>query len=90
MQSNFSLQYPLILASNSPRRKEILSQAGFSFSVLPSDVDESFDDNLPLEDVPAILSARKAQALSDMHPNALILAADTVVILEDKILFRPD
>ncbi len=89
MQSNFSLQYPLILASNSPRRKEILSQAGFSFSVLPSDVDESFDVNLPLEDVPAILSARKALALSDIHPNALILAADTVVILEGKILNKP-
>jgi septum formation protein len=89
MQSNFSLQYPLILASNSPRRKEILSQAGFSFSVLPSDVDESFDDHLPLEDVPALLSARKAQALSDFHPNALILAADTVVILEGKILNKP-
>jgi len=89
MQSNFSLQYPLILASNSPRRKEILIQAGFSFSVLPSDVDESFDVNLPLEDVPAILSARKAQALSDFHPNALILAADTVVILEGKILNKP-
>ncbi len=89
MQTNFSLQYPLILASNSPRRKEILSQAGFSFSVLPSDVDESFGDDLLLEEVPAILSARKALALSDIHPNALILAADTVVILEGKILNKP-
>ena len=89
MQTNFSLQYPLILASNSPRRKEILSQAGFSFSVLPSDVDESFGDDLLLEEVPAILSARKALALSDVHPNALILAADTVVILEGKILNKP-
>lgn len=89
MQTNFSLQYPLILASNSPRRKEILSQAGFSFSVLPSDVDESFDDGISLEEVPAILSARKALALGDMHPNTLILAADTVVILEGKILNKP-
>lgn len=89
MQTNFSLQYPLILASNSPRRKEILSQAGFSFSVLPSDVDESFGDDLLLEEVPAILSARKALVLSDIHPNALILAADTVVILEGKILNKP-
>jgi septum formation protein len=89
MQTNFSLQYPLILASNSPRRKEILSQAGFSFSVLPSDVDESFDDGISLEEVPAILSARKALALGDIHPNTLILAADTVVILEGKILNKP-
>jgi septum formation protein len=89
MQTTFSLQYPLILASNSPRRKEILSQAGFSFSVLPSDVDESFEESLSLEDVPAILSKRKALALSDVHPNALILAADTVVILEGTILNKP-
>lgn len=89
MQTTFSLQYPLILASNSPRRKEILSQAGFSFSVLPSDVDESFEESLPLENVPAILSKRKALALSDIHPNALILAADTVVILEGTILNKP-
>jgi septum formation protein len=89
MQTTFSLQYPLILASNSPRRKEILSQAGFSFSVLPSDVDESFEESLSLEDVPAILSKRKALALSDVHPNALILAADTVVILEGMILNKP-
>ncbi len=89
MQSTFSLQYPLILASNSPRRKEILSQAGFSFSVLPSDVDESFSSQTPLEEVPAILSERKALALSEIHPNALILAADTVVILDEKILNKP-
>ncbi len=89
MQTTFSLQYPLILASNSPRRKEILSQAGFSFSVLPSDVDESFEESLSLEEVPAILSKRKALALSDVHPNALILAADTVVILEGTILNKP-
>ena len=89
MQSTFSLQYPLILASNSPRRKEILSQAGFSFSVLPSDVDESFSSQTPFEEVPAILSERKALALSEIHPNALILAADTVVILDEKILNKP-
>lgn len=89
MQQNFKLQYPLILASNSPRRKEILSQAGFEFSVVPSEVDESFEAHWPVEDVPKILAERKAVSLSKTHPNALILAADTVVILKDEILNKP-
>ncbi len=89
MQQNFQLQYPLVLASNSPRRKEILSQAGFEFSILPSDVDESYESHWPLEDVPGILAQRKALALTDICRNSLILAADTVVILDQEILNKP-
>ncbi len=89
MQDSFSLQLPFILASNSPRRKEILTQAGFQFSVLPSDVDESFDAHLSPQEVPEMLAVRKAKALVQNCANSLILAADTVVILDNEILNKP-
>ena len=89
MQSTLSLHYPLILASNSPRRREILSQAGFAFSVVASDVDESFPVDMPLSEVPVFLSEKKARVLADINPNAIILAADTVVILDNIILNKP-
>jgi septum formation protein len=89
MQDSFSLQLPFILASNSPRRKEILTQAGFQFAVLPSDVDESFPNEMILQDVPVMLAERKAKALLESCTNSLILAADTVVILENEILNKP-
>jgi septum formation protein len=89
MQDTFSLQYPFILASNSPRRKEILTQAGFQFSVLPSDVDESFPSDMKAQEVPVMLAERKAKALLETCAGSLILAADTVVILENEILNKP-
>lgn len=89
MQDFFSLQLPFVLASNSPRRKEILSQAGFQFTVLPSDVDESFPKEMILQDVPVMLAERKAKALLESCANSLVLAADTVVILENEILNKP-
>jgi septum formation protein len=69
MQSNLTLQYPFILASNSPRRKEILRSAGFEFSVLPSDVDESFDATMKPQEVPVHLAERKANELARISPN---------------------
>jgi septum formation protein len=89
MQDSFRLQLPFILASNSPRRKEILTQAGFQFSVLPTDVDESFSAEMSAQDVPVMLAERKAKALAESCTNALILAADTVVILDNEILNKP-
>lgn len=89
MQSTLSLHYPLILASNSPRRREILSQAGFAFSVVASDIDESFPADMPQNEVPVFLSEKKARVLADINPQAIILAADTVVILDDVILNKP-
>ena len=89
MQSTLSLSFPLILASNSPRRREILGQAGFAFSVVASDIDESFPADMPLDEVPVFLSEKKARVLADINPHAIILAADTVVILDDVILNKP-
>ena len=90
MQSTLSLSFPLILASNSPRRREILGQAGFVFSVVASDIDESFPADMPLNEVPVFLSEKKARVLADINPHAIILAADTVVILDQFILNKPN
>ena len=89
MQSTLSLSFPLILASNSPRRREILGQVGFAFSVVASEIDESFPADMPLDEVPVFLSEKKARVLADINPHAIILAADTVVILDDVILNKP-
>ena len=89
MQSTLSLSFPLILASNSPRRREILGQAGFAFSVVASDIEESFPADMPLDEVPVFLSEKKARVLADINPHAIILAADTVVILDNIILNKP-
>jgi nucleoside triphosphate pyrophosphatase len=80
----------LILASSSPRRAEILANAGLPFSVLSSAVDES---SFPGE-APAALVQRLANAKADLVTAravgpAIILAADTVVVLDDKILGKP-
>lgn len=77
---------PLILASGSPRRREILEAMGLSFSVDVSSADESFTgapEAMVLE-----LSRRKAQAVAARHADSVILAADTVVFC-DKVLGKP-
>lgn len=72
-----SLQLPLVLASGSPRRKELLTTMGLSYTIDVSEVDESFE-GAP-EDAVAELSFRKANAVAARHENAMILAADTLV-----------
>ncbi|RXK52494.1 Maf family protein [Aquirufa rosea] len=89
MSTPLSLEYPLVLASNSPRRKEILWQAGFDFTVLPADIDESIDASWKLENVPGILAEKKAEVLASSCNNQLILAADTIVVVDGQILNKP-
>jgi septum formation protein len=80
---------PLVLASGSPRRKELLTTLGLPFHVFVSDVDESFPENLAPHLVPGLLSERKAAAVLKEKPYSLILASDTVVVLGDEILNKP-
>ena len=78
----------IILASNSPRRKELLEQAGIEFEVCPADIEEITDKTLPNE-VVEDLSHMKAQAIFQKHPEEIILAADTVVAVDGEILGKP-
>ena len=80
------LKRSLILASGSPRRKEILETMGIPYCVDVSDVDESFSASP--EDMVLELSARKARAVAERHGNALVLAADTLVF-GDEVLGKP-
>ena len=79
----------LVLASASPRRKELLSGMGLTFEVFVSDVDESFDPEIPPGLVPEMLARRKAEHVSNLKQGSVILAADTVVEAAGKILNKP-
>lgn len=79
----------LILASASPRRKEILQTAGFCFSVCVSDTDETLPDGIIASDAVTELSYRKALAVAKDHPDDTVIGADTVVTLDGKILGKP-
>jgi len=79
----------LILASTSPRRRELLTQAGFLFDVLPADIDETrVLDEDPTTYV-ARLALEKAKAVHALHPQAVVLGADTTVVLDAEILGKP-
>lgn len=83
------MQRDLILASASPRRRELLEKLGLKFTVCPANVDE---DRLPDEDAlayPLRTAVKKAMAVADGRENAIVIAADTVVALDDEILGKP-
>ncbi|MCC6219634.1 MAG: septum formation protein Maf [Deltaproteobacteria bacterium] len=71
----------LILASASPRRASLLSSIGLKFDVIPSNVDESDIKTTSIMESIAKLAARKASTISALHPNAFVIAADTVVLV---------
>ena len=84
----------LILASASPRRRELLTKAGASYRLLVTDADESFETPIPGDELVKLLSHRKASAamnaLGECPADTLILAADTVVVAPDgRILGKP-
>ncbi|MCF2444941.1 Maf family protein [Dyadobacter sp. CY345] len=85
----FQLSRPLILASNSPRRKQLLQETGFNFSVEVIPTDESFPENMPTGEVAGYISTQKAEMFRALHPDKLVLTADTVVIIDDIILNKP-
>lgn len=86
---SIQLSKPLVLASNSPRRKEIMANAGFSFEVKVKPTDEAFSSEMPVEDVPIFLAKTKALCFEEELGDELILCADTVVIIDNQILNKP-
>lgn len=79
---------PLILASGSPRRHLLLREAGISFDVAVSNIDERFPSTLPLRDVASFLAKEKASAIS-RPAGTLVLAADTTVICSETLFEKP-
>ena len=84
-------KYKVILASNSPRRKELLAGLGVDYEVrtLP-DVDESYPETLQGADIPLYIAKEKADAyVAMMQPGELMITADTIVWLDGKVLGKP-
>jgi septum formation protein len=79
----------LLLASHSPRRRELLTAAGFQFEIAPSHVDETFYVDLTLRELTALNAIRKGLAVARAHPEKVVLAADTLVALDHKIIGKP-
>ena len=80
---------PLILASASPRRTEILQTAGIPFEVIPSRAEEVSHGSMSVEETVVENARRKALEVSARHPGRLVLGADTLVALEDAKLGKP-
>jgi septum formation protein len=80
----------LILASASPRRRELLTQAGVAFHILPANIDESRKPNEAPADFVQRLALEKAQAVLALRPEAVVLGADTTVVLDGNVLNKPD
>jgi septum formation protein len=85
-----TLTAPFILASGSPRRRSLLEHIGLSFDVIVSPADEAISPGLAPDAVARDLAARKARPVADEHPDALTLAADTIVANEGEILTKPE
>jgi septum formation protein len=80
---------PLILASNSPRRSELLRTLGIAFNVIPSDATEVHTEQLTATEISQLNAYRKARAVAKKFPDALVLGADTLVALETTLLGKP-
>ena len=85
------MDYHLILASNSPRRQELLKGLDWPFEVrVKAGIDETYPDDLPAEEVPLYLSKLKAEAYcAELQPEELLITADTIVVVGNKILGKP-
>ena len=84
-------KYHVVLASNSPRRRELLAGLGFNFEVkvLP-DIEENYPSSLPVSEIAQYIAVEKASAyISLMADNDLVITADTVVIVEDEVMGKP-
>lgn len=90
MMDNF-LDHSIILASASPRRKELLSKAGFQFKVITANIEETYPENLLSEQIAEYIAEQKAIAVASTitDKKAIIIAADTIVLHKNAILGKP-
>jgi septum formation protein len=79
----------IILASQSPRRKQLLEWAEIDFEIMIANTDESFPADLKTVDIPIYIAKQKAEAVKQKAQNKIIIAADTVVVLDGEIIGKP-
>ena len=80
----------LILASKSPRRQELLTLMGGRFRVVLKEVDESYPETLPAVDTAVFIAEKKIQAFDEDLSGEVVITADTIVSLDDRILGKPE
>jgi len=84
------LRCPVILASASPRRRELLSGLGIEFTVIPAEVEEiSSGSGCPAEEMVRLNAGLKADAVAKLHPESLVIGSDTVIEFEGRIFGKP-
>lgn len=79
----------VILASASPRRKELLGYIVPRFEIIPADVDETLPEEIPAEKSAEFLAVKKAEHISEQYPESIVIGSDTVVIVDGEILGKP-
>ncbi len=79
----------LILASGSPRRSDLLREAGYRFTVVKPDVVEIEDPAIPIRELTALNARLKADAVASAHPGAVTIGADTLVLLGETVFGKP-
>ena len=83
-------KYDVVLGSNSPRRRELLNDMGVTFRVEAiKGIDESYPPSMPVEEIPVFLARVKAEG-HPLQPNELLITADTVVVLDETVLGKPE
>lgn len=79
----------IILASQSPRRKQLLEWAEIDFEIVVANTDESFPEELSVEDIATYIATEKAKVVQQKAPGKIIIAADTIVVLNNEIIGKP-
>jgi septum formation protein len=79
----------IILASQSPRRKQLLEQAEIAFEIVVIPTAETYPVTLPVTEVPEFIAKEKARVVAAEYKDSIILAADTIVVLENEIIGKP-
>lgn len=79
----------LILASQSPRRRELISLLNLPFQVVPSEIEEVFDDSLSIEDNLINIAKTKAEEVFAKYPETTVIGGDTIVVYQNEILQKP-
>jgi septum formation protein len=80
----------IVLASKSPRRAHLFRQIGIDFSTHPSKVDETLDDNIAPEILAGNLAEVKADTVAKQYSESLVIAADTIVVINNRLLGKPE
>jgi septum formation protein len=83
------MAHSLIIASNSPRRRDLLEQAGLAFEVIPGTVDESAFPVDPPEEHVRLLAEAKADEIAEQYPESWVIGADTIVLMDGSVLGKP-